>query len=205
MLTLTEREATALASSFAPVGTRPFLLGIVGAPGAGKSTFAETFDAPILAMDGFHYANEHLDRLRLRERKGAPETFDVDGYASLLVRLRAGQDAVAPRFDRQHDAAVAGAVPLSATSRLIVTEGNYLLHDRGGWEQIRPLLDAVWFLDVREDLRVRRLVARHESFGRTHDAAVRWAEDVDGANAALIHATRRRADAIITLTERDDT
>lgn len=204
MLTLTEAEATGHALSLSPVGARPFLLGIVGAPGAGKSTFSELLNVPILPMDGFHYANEHLDRLGLRDRKGAPETFDVDGYASLLHRLRSGQDAMAPRFDRSVDAAIAGAFALSADSPLIVTEGNYLLHDSGGWGQIRPLLDAVWFLDVREDLRLRRLVARHESFGMPHDAAVRWAEDVDGPNAALIHATRLRADAIITLTEGDD-
>lgn len=205
MLTLTQAEATAHALRLSPVGARPFLLGIVGAPGTGKSTFAETLDVPILPMDGYHYANEHLDRLGLRDRKGAPETFDVDGYASLLRRLHAGQDVVIPRFDRSIDAAIAGASALSADSRLIVTEGNYLLYDSHGWEQIRPLLDAVWFLDVREDLRFRRLVTRHESFGLTHEAAVRWAEDVDGPNAALIHATRHRADAIITLTEGDDT
>lgn len=205
MLTLTQAEATAQALSLPPVGARPFLLGIVGAPGAGKSTFAETLGVPILPMDGYHYANEHLERLGIRDRKGAPETFDVDGYAALLRRLHAGQDAVAPRFDRSLDASIAGALAMNADSPLIVTEGNYLLHERDGWEQIRPLLDAVWFLDVREDLRFRRLVARHESFGLTHDAAVRWAEDVDGPNAALIHATRLRADATITLTEGDDT
>ncbi len=204
MLILTEAEARARALSLPLIDGRPFLLGIVGAPGAGKSTFAESLGVPVLPMDGYHYANEHLERLALRDRKGAPETFDVDGYASLLRRLRAGEDAVAPRFDRSFDAAIAGALAMSAQSPLIVTEGNYLLHDRDGWEQIRPLLDAVWFLDVREELRFRRLVARHESFGLTHDAAVRWAEDVDGPNAALIKATCPRADATITLTQEGD-
>src|SRR5690606_11694717 len=123
MLTLTQAEATARALSLPSVGARPFLLGIVGAPGAGKSTFAETLGVPILPMDGYHYANEHLERLGLRDRKGAPETFDVDGYASLLRRLRSGHDALAPRFDRSLDAAVAGALALNADSPLIVTEG----------------------------------------------------------------------------------
>ena len=116
MLTFTHAEATARARGLAPVGARPFLLGIVGAPGAGKSTFSESLNVPILSMDGYHYANEHLDGLGLRDRKGAPETFDVDGYASLLRRLRAGQDVTAPRFDRSVDAAIAGAVALSADS-----------------------------------------------------------------------------------------
>lgn len=204
MKTLTRTGALERAAGLSvPAGGRPFLLGIVGAPGAGKSTLAEAIadalGAPILPMDGFHLANEHLDRLGRRDRKGAPDTFDVAGYAALLRRLRGGEDVLAPRFDRTIDAAVAGAIPVPAASRLVLTEGNYLLHERAGWERIRPLLDEVWFLDVPDGVRVPRLVARHEAFGRDHDDAVRWAAEVDGPNAALIHGTRDRADALVVL------
>jgi pantothenate kinase len=203
MLALTASDAPDRVRQLSRDG-RPFLLGIVGPPGAGKSTLADALAEPVLPMDGFHFANEHLDRLGLRDRKGAPATFDVDGFAAQLTRLRAGEDVVAPRFDRDLDAAVAGALPLSALDRVIVVEGNYLLHDADGWERIRSLLDEVWYIDVPDDLRLRRLVARHQTFGRAHDDAVRWATDVDGPNAVLIRATRHRADATITLTEGDD-
>ncbi|MBH0117113.1 nucleoside/nucleotide kinase family protein [Salinibacterium sp. NG253] len=175
----------------------PFLLGVVGPPGAGKSTFAEMLAVPILPMDGFHFANEHLDRLGLRNKKGAPETFDAAGFAATLRRLRAGEAVVAPRFDRELDAAIAGAVLLPGDAPLIVTEGNYLLHDNAGWGAIRPLLDEVWYLDINDDLRRDRLVARHERYGRSEADAARWVAEVDEPNAVLIRTTRQRADAVI--------
>lgn len=202
MITVTAAEARVRAAGLA-ASARPFLLGIVGPPGAGKSTFAPSLGAPVLPMDGFHCADELLDALGRRERKGAPDTFDVAGYAALLSRVRAGEDVIAPRFDRALEAAVAGAIPLAGSARLIVTEGNYLLHDGDGWERIRPLLDEVWYLDVPDELRVRRLVARHESHGRSHDQAAAWVRRVDERNAALIASGRLRADAVVALDDRD--
>lgn len=178
---------------------RPYLLGIVGAPGAGKSTFAEGLGVPVLAMDGFHFANEHLDRRGLRDRKGAPETFDVGGFASALARLRAGEDVLVPRFDRTIDEAIASAIPLSARSPIVVVEGNYLLNVGEDWRSIRPLLDEAWFLDIDDDLRRHRLIERHRRFGRSTEGAVEWADTVDQPNATLILSTRHRADAAVTL------
>lgn len=70
------------------------LLGLVGAPGAGKSTLALALQqafpgvAQVVPMDGFHLANVELQRLGRAGRKGAPDTFDSAGYVALLARLR---------------------------------------------------------------------------------------------------------------------
>ncbi|MDP2775015.1 MAG: nucleoside/nucleotide kinase family protein, partial [Nocardioides sp.] len=57
------------------------MLGITGAPGAGKSTLAALLaarhGATVVPMDGFHLADVELSLRGLRERKGAPETFDA--------------------------------------------------------------------------------------------------------------------------------
>lgn len=202
-----------------PDGPRA-VLGITGSPGAGKSTLAERLVRELNAdrepwvawvpMDGFHLADVELDRLGRRDRKGAPDTFDAAGYAALLRRLReepAGDgthndadDGIvyAPGFERVLEQPLAGAVPVPRSARLIVTEGNYLLLDTGGWRRVRDQLDEVWFCALDEPERIRRLVARHEEFGKDHRAALAWALGTDQRNADLVAATRHRADLVVS-------
>jgi pantothenate kinase len=185
------------------------LLGIAGAPGAGKSVLAEQLAtaldgaAVVVGMDGFHLANAELDRLDRRARKGAPDTFDVFGYAALLARLRANDEPVvyAPLFDRGLEEPIGSAVPVRRDVPLVITEGNYLLLDSDGWSSVRTFLDQVWFIDLPEDVRVARLAARHERFGMPAVAAAeRVRSGTDGRNAQLVQATRDRADLIVQLT-----
>jgi len=154
--------------------------------------------AAYLPMDGFHLADVALRRLGLLDRKGAPETFDAWGYAALLRRLRTARETVwAPGFERDLEQPLAGAVALEPESHLVVTEGNYLLLDRPEWRAVRAELDEVWFLDVPDDLRRRRLVARHTAYGKTAAEAERWVARVDDPNARLVAATRPSADRVL--------
>ncbi|MGW0996811.1 nucleoside/nucleotide kinase family protein [Streptomyces sp. NPDC002520] len=188
---------------------RRAILGIAGSPGSGKTTLAANLVCALndggppraahVPMDGFHLADAELDRLGLRDRKGAPDTFDAAGYAALLRRLREDADEVvyAPGFERVLEQPLAGAVPVPPTARLVVTEGNYLLLQEGSWVRVRSCLDEVWFCEIDEQERVRRLVARHEEFGKDHDAAVAWVLGTDQRNADLIATTRDRADLVV--------
>lgn len=182
------------------------ILGIAGQPGAGKSTLAERLAAalgPALAvvvpMDGFHFAQAELERLGRADRKGAPDTFDAAGYTALLHRLREpdGGTVYAPAFDRGLEEPIAGSIAVGPAVPLVITEGNYLLHDAGEWARVRPLLDEAWYLAPDDTLRIRRLVDRHVRHGKDQVGARAWVARSDEANARLIAPGRDRADLVL--------
>ena len=182
------------------------LLGLVGAPGAGKSTLAQRIAAAlgeraqVVPMDGFHLARIELERLGRAGRKGAPDTFDSAGYVALLRRLREqrGDEIVyAPAFRREIEEPVAGAIAVLPQTQLVITEGNYLLLDQGPWAEVAPLLDACWYIELDDALRRERLLRRHEQFGRSPDQALAWEAATDAPNARRIAATRARAQLVL--------
>ncbi|WP_353511226.1 nucleoside/nucleotide kinase family protein [Intrasporangium sp.] len=192
---------------------RRALLGIAGPPGAGKSTLADELVQTVAAtqgagwvahvpMDGFHLADVQLERLGARHRKGAPDTFDADGYAHLLRRLLEDPDQpiYAPGFERTLEQPIAAAVVVPPSVRLVITEGNYLLLPEPRWEAARRQLTEIWQVTTEDDTRRARLVDRHVAFGKDPDAAARWVAESDEVNAALIASATHRADRVIVNT-----
>jgi len=190
---------------------RRTILGIAGPPGGGKSTVAQAVVAAVGAaaalvpMDGFHLAQAELVRLGRRDRMGAPDTFDALGYVALLRRLRERTEEVvyAPEFRREIEEPIAGAIAIPQATRLIVTEGNYLLVPEAPWGGVRPLLDVCCYADLDETTRLRWLIQRHVDFGKTREAAEAWVYRSDQANAAVVMATRDLADVVVRLPLRE--
>jgi pantothenate kinase len=183
------------------------MLGLVGAPGSGKSTVAQALQllfpevSVVVPMDGYHLANVELARLGRAGRKGAHDTFDSAGYVALLHRLRQqaeGETVYAPLYTRELEEGIAGAIPVPASAQLVITEGNYLLLDEGPWAQVAALLDEAWYVDVDQALRVERLTRRHQQFGRSLADAQAWVAGTDEPNARLIEATRGRAHRVFS-------
>jgi pantothenate kinase len=191
------------------------IIGIVGAPGAGKTTLTEALIRQLntetsvpeqqryahVPMDGFHLSDAELNRLGLLDRKGAPETFDVHGYAATLQRLQTDREYVvySPGFERELEQPIAGTIPVFPSAQIVLTEGNYLLLDTPEWQRVQEQCTEIWYCEQDNDLRLQRLIERHVRFGKCPTAAEAWVHNVDEPNARRIHATRGKADLIINL------
>ncbi len=184
------------------------IIGLVGKPGAGKSTLSSYLlkklpkeTTALVPMDGFHLSNAQLNKLGRIERKGAPDTFDSQGYIDLLRRIKTdtSNSIYFPIFHRDIEESISAEGVIHPHTSLILTEGNYLLLESDGWSQVAQTLTESWFLDVDNDRRMARLVARHIKYGKSPEAAHAWANGSDKRNAQLVEHTRVNADIIIYL------
>jgi pantothenate kinase len=202
---ITKEEAKEMILS-AVAGPSRTVIGVIGKPGGGKTTLSkfllkgcDPLLVSVVPMDGFHLSNKVLKSLGRSERKGAPDTFDVKGFTNLLERL--AHDHVNsiyyPIFNRSMEESIAAQGVVHPSTRVVIVEGNYLMHDQGGWEDVSPLLNQCWYVHLDEDVRISRLISRHIAFGKDPESAKTWAKGTDQRNADLIEAGVARCDFLV--------
>ena len=165
---------------------------VAGPPGSGKSSVAEALHeiigetSCVVPMDGFHLDNDTLAARGLIQVKGAPETFDLKGFARLVDGLKSRTVRHFPTFDRDADSVMTdgGTVPEGVS--ILLFEGNYLLFDEDGWTDLADRWDASLWLDVPEDVLAHRLTQRWLDQGMTQQDAVTRAKGNDIPNARRV-------------------
>ncbi len=196
-LTIVTRHVHDLADMLLDREAPRMIVAVAGAPGSGKSTFAAELArrlgargkrSVVVPMDGFHLDNALLEARSLLARKGAPDTFDAQGFIRLIRAIKAQEDVVAPSFDRMRDLSVAGAIAVPAQAPFVIVEGNYLMFDQAPWADLAGLWDVSVRLDVPLPELRARLIQRWLSQNLSRAAATRRAESNDIPNAQQVIA-----------------
>lgn len=188
---------------------RRLLVAIAGPPGAGKSTFAAWLDrqlnacetglSAVLSMDGYHFDDTVLKAHGLLHRKGAPNTFDIDGLAAMLARLKAddGRPVAVPVFDRGLEIARAGARIIEGSVRIVLVEGNYLLLDDPDWAPLQSHFDMTVLLAPPTALLEERLMRRWRDLGLSEQVTRRKVQENDLPNCRLVLDGGKQPDFVI--------
>ncbi|CAI8835561.1 nucleoside triphosphate hydrolase [Pseudomonas sp. IT-P291] len=186
------------------------VVALAGPPGAGKSTVSEALvealnsikqgSAAVIPGDGFHYDDAVLGSLNLLDRKGSPDTFDVGGFRSLLLRLRANNEptVAVPVFDRNLEISRAAGRLVSSDVKYLIVEGNYLLLNLAPWSSLRDCFDTTIMLQVDRKTLETRLLDRWRSFGFDESTAYEKVHCNDLPNAEFVISASSRADFTIT-------
>lgn len=205
-----------------------FLVAIAGAPGSGKTTTAKAVQrhlndrlarsndlntsAALLSMDGFHLPRATLDTLTNREeayvRRGAPWTYDIEGFLQFVRQLRLWVDTnpthhnpvlTAPTFDHHTKDPVANGFSIQPNTSIVLLEGNYLLLDKEYWREVAPLMDLRVFLDVDLGITRNRLAMRHVEAGieKTLDDGYRRVDRNDYLNGLEIQENLITPDVVL--------
>lgn len=187
---------------------RRVVAGIAGIAGSGKSTLAQRLvgvlndaepgSAVWIPMDGFHRPNAELDAHGWRSRKGAPWTYDAQAFRACLERFADAENVgTFPVYCRVAHDPVPGDVPVTAATRVVVTEGQYVLYDDTDWCGVAESLTHRWFLDVDPVQTRGWLMKRDMSVGRTvEEAEAKYAKN-DALNTELVLGARLGAGRVL--------
>ena len=85
----------------------------------------------------------------------------------------------------------------SSSHRLVLVEGNYLLHDIAPWSQLAHLFDERWYIDCSVDEAMARVYDRACSIGVPPDVAQDRTDGNDRLNAIEIETMKQYADIVV--------
>jgi len=181
---------------------KPFIVGVAGGSGSGKSTVARNLAQALHAesvafidMDAYYLNFEHV---ALAERRKInwdhPESFDWELLVDQLSRLASGETIEKPVYDFVSHTRSAQTVVVPP-ARVIVIDGILLFSD----PRVRDLCDVKVFVDADADIRLIRRIRRDmNKRGRPLDEILdQYVTTVQPMHLQFVEPTKRYADVIV--------
>tara|TARA_B100000579_G_C22771878_1_gene824397 strand:+ start:367 stop:996 length:630 start_codon:yes stop_codon:yes gene_type:complete len=183
-----------------------YFIALSGPPASGKSTISKKiandltnkgYQSSVLQMDGFHYDDKILKDKNLISKKGAPETFDVMGLANFLSRLKTEEEVIIPVFDRSLELSRSSAVIIPKETKVILTEGNYLLLNSKPWNILHKFFDSSIMIKCEEKNLEKRLLDRWKNFNLSKDEIHQKVYENDLPNGMYVMKNSSKSDYIL--------
>jgi uridine kinase len=181
---------------------KPFIIGIAGGSGSGKSTVARnvaqalhTESVAFIDMDAYYRNFAHLS---MDERRAInwdhPDAFDWELLVSQLVQLSAGDPIEKPTYDFVTHTRTDRTMVIPP-ARVVVIEGILLFSD----SRVRELCDVKVFVDADPDIRVIRRIKRDMTRrGRPlNESSAQYLTTVQPMHLEFVEPSKRYADVIV--------
>lgn len=185
-----------------PPTKRPFIIGVAGGTGSGKTTVSLNLQATIgadqlayLPHDSYYNDHSHLSpEERERCNYDHPHSLDTPLFIRHLQALRRWETIEIPIYDFATHTRTQKTQPLRAAP-IILAEGILIFTD----PILRELMDMRIYVDTDADIRfIRRLHRDVKERGRTLDSIInQYISTVRPMHLEFVEPSKRYADIII--------
>ena len=179
---------------------KPFLIGIAGGTGSGKSTFSGSLqkmypgDLLIIPYDNYYKSQEGLtDEEKAKVNYDCPDVLDTKILINNLKDLIKGNNAEIPLYDFATHLRKKEVLDV-APKPIIMVDGIMTFHD----ENLREMFDLKIFVDSPEEERLKRRIERDQKErGRDKEGIIKqFMETVKPMHEKYVEPTKAYADIV---------
>lgn len=147
------------------VKTPPFIIGIAGSVAVGKSTTARLVqtllarlfsrrNVQLITTDGFLYPNKVLEEKGIMDRKGFPESYDMEHLIQFLNEVKSGQAEIkVPMYSHSVYDIIEGEYELIDQPDILIVEGiNTLQLPQNQQIYVSDFFDFSIFVDAKSSM-----------------------------------------------------